>query len=355
MKKITPYLVLLFILAITTWINFRISIIVILFLLLSKLLHKILKSGAKNILKNISLALFGLFLILMLLEIVFMYVPQAHGVGFTKAAYIWRKYYWDKPRNSYGYRDVQVDLNDTVNKKEKLVYVLGDSFTEGQGIENFEDRYTNKLEKAIGKGYKVCNMGLSGTDTRNQFQRLSECRRKPDVLILQYYGNDIEVTASESGRKYELMEPYKKELDPVSRFVVGKSFLANYIYWQFPHFELNSYSNFLHEAYLDTGIMAKHLKDLDKFVVYSKQNNIPFVVVVFPYMVDIEGSDFYVKPIEAYLKDKSVDFIDVGQLIKDIPVKERMASKLDIHSSELVHDKVAVALYKKLKEEKLFQ
>ena len=43
--------------------------------------------------------------------------------------------------------------------------------------------------------------------------------------------------------------------------------------------------------------------------------------------------------------EKGVSIVDVAELIKDIPEKDRMASPVDAHPNELVNNLVANALY----------
>ncbi len=353
-KNIITLFIFLAVLTLIAWASVRVSLIIFIFLISSKILHSLIKSEkVKNIYKNISFALYGIVLIFLLLELVFMKIPQTHGVGFTKGAFVWKKYYWNT-RNSSGYRDKQVDLNDTTKTNIKYIYAVGDSFTEGQGIEYCKDRYSDRLESLLGNGYRVCNLGLCGDHTTNEYARLLDCKKQPDLLVLQYYGNDIDHVALENNLTFELSEPYKKDLNPVFSFFIDKSYLINYLYWQFPHYELNSYYDFLHKAYTDTTIFSKHLLELDKFRQYSEERKVPLIVLVFPYMMDVEGSAFYTKPIEKYLSEKKIDFIDVGELIKNVPIMERIASKKDIHSSELVNEIVANKLFERVKKNHIF-
>lgn len=126
-----------------------------------------------------------------------MFVPQSHGVGYTQAAYNWHFYYW-KPVNRFHYRDSDFDMQDAARKRK--IFVLGDSSTAGIGIKNVKDRYSDLLSKKLSQDYKVFNLGKPASDTKSAFERLVKFPLKPDILVLQYAGDDILLAALSKGK-----------------------------------------------------------------------------------------------------------------------------------------------------------
>jgi hypothetical protein len=82
----------------------------------------------KKVIVNFSISIFSTLYILIVLEGIFAYAfVQSDGFGFTLASKRWSHNYWN-PINSYGYRDYEPEWRD------KIVFVVGDSFVAGHGI-----------------------------------------------------------------------------------------------------------------------------------------------------------------------------------------------------------------------------
>ena len=87
----------------------------------------------------------------------------------------------------FGYQDYPVAKpNGTMR-----IVVLGDSFTEGRGL-NLSENYVSHLD-SMNDGIDVLNFGLSGLNTRYERIRLQEkaLKYEPDVVILQTLKNDL--------------------------------------------------------------------------------------------------------------------------------------------------------------------
>jgi len=94
-------------------------------------------------------------------------------------------------QNNQGFRmnrDVSIKKpNDVIR-----IILLGDSFTEGGGVDDGET-YDAQLTKLLPTKYEVINMGRSGTGTAQQLPFLKEVGLKlsPDIVILFFYQNDF--------------------------------------------------------------------------------------------------------------------------------------------------------------------
>lgn len=69
----------------------------------------------------------------------------------------WHTWYVD--RNSLDFRDREWEQGDWEGKTTVLVF--GDSFTEGFGIQEVEDRYSNVLGELLGDQFAVLNVGVA--------------------------------------------------------------------------------------------------------------------------------------------------------------------------------------------------
>jgi len=303
--------------------------------------------------KNIIVVPYSIFIFLLFFEIIFTFIPMSHGVGYTLSAKNWRSYYW-KPINNLGYRDKEIQSGDFGKKK---IFILGDSLVAGHGIKKVSDRFSNLLEDKLPKNHRVFNLGKNGSDTRDEFNRLLSYPLKPDLLILQYYGNDIEgavyaVNSEKNVKRSKLFTPYE-DLNFWQKTVTKNSHLVNFLYWMRPHQDTKPYTDFLESSYNNEEILRKHSSDLYKFIEYSNNNSVPFVVVIYPFMTDISASEFYVSRIKKLFLDRNVPVLDVSNLIKEIPPNQRVINLNDGHPSVLVNQIVAKELYETIEKRNL--
>ena len=276
-----------------------------------------------------------------------MFIPRSHNFNYTLSSKLWFHKYW-KPINSLGFRD-----NEPSNNNHVIMFV-GNSFTAGHGLKCVDDRFSNIVGNELNKTekkYNIINIGHNGRHTRREYESMINffymTRIKPKIIILQYYGNDIEDVAIENGLTYIRLPIINKYLNAI----ISGSYLLNYIYWSSSNYYINdSYNNFLSLAYNNDTILSKHKDDLGLFVNYAKKNSLKLIVVVFPYLHNLEKSDaLYGNSIVNYFAEKNVSTINVSQLVKDIPISKRIINKNDGHASKIVNKLVAQEILKRLK------
>ncbi|MVM41189.1 SGNH/GDSL hydrolase family protein [Spirosoma sp. HMF3257] len=293
-----------------------------------------------KLLGNIATLIVPIVGLLVTIEIVFMCISQSQEGGLTLASHIWFERYW--PPMVGDYRDTP--KVDTVGKKN--VFVLGDSFTSGHGLKSADERYGNILAEKLGtKEYVTYNLGISGSDTRDEYARLVKFGKKPDVLILQYFPNDIEKVARDHGLVPAGFEPYS-DLPRAVQSLFIKSYLLNYLYWQFPHGNFAPFDTYARTAYGTPAIINDHLSDLNKFITYAQENNCRFYVVMFPFSHNIEKTAVYVKPVVDFFQRNNVPILNVGTLMGDIAPNDRVVGRNDGHASALVNQRVGDALFR---------
>jgi len=329
----------------------RLAKAMVLMLLLIELLRMFYYGVIKNPTTNkiiANLATFGIMVVWLVgvLEIIFMFISQSHEGDLSKASQIWFAKYW-KPITTEGYRDFPKTKAET----KKKVLVLGDSFAAGHGLENTEDRFSNQLEQKLGADkFAVYNLGVSGSDTRDEFQRLQKFPVKPDVLVLEYFPNDIEKAARDAKLTLAEFKPYDDIKVPGVGSLVMRFYLPNYIYWQFPHMPPASITDFVQKSYTDTTILNPHLRDLQQIVDYAQQSKSPMYVVMVPFLQNVEKSNGYTKPIENFFVNQKIPVVRLSDFLESIPPKERIVGKNDGHASAKVNSVIAQQLYESMKE-----
>jgi lysophospholipase L1-like esterase len=306
--------------------------------------YGVVKSKAKGLLANVVTLAIPLVLVLILLEIVFMYVPQSHEGVLSKASQIWWYKYW-KPINQLGYRDKEISSDTT----KKTVLVIGDSFSAGHGLKSVDERFSDRLEKQLGPGYIVYNLGVSGSDTRDEAKRLRAFPVKPDVIVLQYFPNDIERVGREKNVPLVGAEPYADLHGPLTT-LVKHFYLPNFIYWQLPHASFNTFEDFVKKSYTTPDVLNAHLNDLSDIVAYRDSTGARMYTVFIPFLFHLEKSNGYTKPVADWLQQKGVHVVDVTEGIRSIPDKERVVGKNDGHASASVNAAIADRLAQEMKK-----
>ncbi|MDQ6479761.1 SGNH/GDSL hydrolase family protein [Dyadobacter sp. LHD-138] len=307
--------------------------------------YGLVKTKARGLMANVATIAVPLIITLIFLENIFMYIPQSHEGVLSKASQIWWEKYW-APVNKLGYRDKEI----TRQTGAKQVLVVGDSFAAGHGLENVSDRFSDKLEEKLGKSqYTVYNLGVSGADTRDEVKRLETFPVKPDVIVLQYFPNDIEKAGREKGLSVSAAAPYGDLKGPMAT-LVKRFYLPNFIYWQLPHTAFSTFEKFVQTAYTDTTVLNAHLRDLSKMVAYKDSTGAKMYAVFIPFLFQLDKSASYTKPVEDYLRAHGVTVVTLNEDIAKLPDKDRVVGKNDGHASAVLNGLIADRLFDSIKK-----
>lgn len=301
---------------------------------------------------NFKLLAFTMLIIGFFCEAIFMFVPQAQGnTQFGFATIPWTIYY-EKQRNEKRYRDENIE--GRINNGKKKVFFLGDSFTYGNGIKNPDDRFTNIVTKEISGKYEVFNLGKGNSDTRDEFVRLMQYGAVPDVLVLQYYFNDIDPTAQRLMPK-ENPGGIGVALFKACVMISQTSFFLNFVEINIakftPPFQSKGFKKNMSDAYHDEACMRSHLADLRCILDYCTLNKVKVYVLLIPDMREpsFTEKDCY-PPLVNYLAQKNVPCISIYDEVKDKPAAELVVSGLDAHANESVQKIIAAKLLQSVPE-----
>jgi len=295
---------------------------------------------------NMATVLLSLFVLFLLLEAVFMFIPRSHSIDYTLASKLWYKKYW-KPINALGFRDREPNNNHPV------ILFVGDSFTAGHGITSVQERFSDIVGKDLehqGRKYNIINIAVPNLDSRSEYDTMTDfiymTRIKPEIIILQYCGNDIEGVAAHHGLVFGGLKP-PSDMNKLILFIGSGSYFFNYIYFLFPREHLGlSYLAFLEQAYKNRQILSHHKNDLKLFIDYAGKNAIRLIAVVFPFPADIEMSDaMYVNDIVNFFQANHVTTINVSALVRNIPLSERIVNINDTHPSKTMNRIVAREIF----------
>ena len=276
------------------------------------------------------------------------FFAQPDAFVFTLSAQNWKNHYW-QPVNSLGYRDREWAAEDVEGKLK--IMVVGDSLAAGLGIENYEDRFSNKLNELLGDEVIVFNVASSGWHTGREIEAIINYPYKPDILILAYFINDIEGSAFSQGVKRRELDIYRSP--PLLRPLIENSYAFNFLYWRIVRFGLQEgqagYWQWLSEIFDTPEIWWVHQQELQTIYEGVQAEGISLIVVVFPNITTLEESQKITRPVLDFFESRGVATLDVTTLIADTDPKELMASPVDGHPNEIVHGVVAEQLYQMIR------
>ena len=259
---------------------------------------------------------YSLVLIFLILEMVFMFFVESNRYNGSLSSRSWFYKYYDY--NSEGYRDHEHNW-EAVQSKTKVL-VLGDSFVEGHGIEDPNDRFGEVMASHLDDSYQVFNLGHGGSDVRMALDHLRSYPVQPDLLVYSYYPNDMENDCELAGREIKRI-PHMEDVPGIFRYFVKRSYLMNYIYWKYPHgSDLFNYRDYLAGA---TAIPPRWTSTWATSTParLCRFPAIPMVTVVWPFLEAIDSTRFAAEPIVAHLDSTGGMPLDVGAMLQGRPLK----------------------------------
>lgn len=281
-------------------------------------------------------------------EAYFRFVYANNDYWWTLAGDNWRNRYVQM--NALGYRDRDWLPNDYTAKQ--TVLVVGDSFTMGDGVANPDERFSDVLAGLLGADYAVLNLGVPDTTTRDHLDLLqAHPVRQPDVVIWQYFLNDINDAAASIGQQYWPNMPVN--WPPI----VDESYLANYVYWQIAPFittvdtaDKDSFWGWAYGAYDNATIWAIHEEEIRAMVEYVDAIGARLIVIIFPNLRDPVGSIAYVdrvaQAVKAYAPDAGLlPLYSAAADFSENRAESIVVSARDDHPSGAFHQVVGQLIY----------
>lgn len=282
---------------------------------------------------------FTLILMFGAAEVYFRFFFAQSENTFSLATLNWLDRYWRE--NSQGFRDREWAEADWQEKT--TVLVTGDSFTAGWGIDNPADRYPDVLAGLLGDDYAVINLGVYGTATPEQLELLKESPvQDPDVVIMQYFLNDINYTMLSMG--------LLPQVKPAPAWA-NESYFLNYLYNRVlgrildPEYNRDWWED-NYAAYDNPVLWDAHRAEIESYIEYVDSTGARLIVVMFPNMLDPVRSISYIDRVSQAIE--ATGHHDILKLFDEAAAwtpAERMVSIRDTHPSAAFHHFVGEQLY----------
>lgn len=302
---------------------------------------------------NRALLFTSLLVLFLVLEIVFMFVPQTQDLyKMGLANKVWNLYYRE-PENEKGFRDKP--LAGRIHNGKQRIFFLGDSYTYGNGIRHSGERFPDMVYAQMDTSrFEAFNLGRGNSDTRDEFVRLLSFGLKPDYLLLQYYHNDIEKAGARHGHfntsqtGYQSRKPsWAKKAGSFLAFLpIRSSFFLNYVAFNsaglFFRGGGESYKDCLREAYADTACVREHLADLESIIRYSETNGVKLYVLFIPDARDIAFTQsLFDQHITPYLQSRGVPCITVDKAFRGYKASELVINRVNAHTNPVANALIA--------------
>lgn len=275
---------------------------------------------------------------------------RSEGMGLTLAAERWKNKYWH-PINSLGYRDVEHDSESFEGRR--ALFVVGDSFMAGYGIDDPEDRLANTLARELGEDWKIVLIARCGWDTTDEYEAVLAYPHRPDAILLSYFVNDIRGARVAVGLVKDKFTYVSKPHWRIRPYV-EKSSLCNFAYWELYRSNLwpktleYDYGEDLRSCYESEAIWRHHEQELLAIISYAGMKDIMLSVIVWPHLMHIEESKALTSRVVRLFQEQGVPVLDLVPHFEKRNLRRLVVNTLDAHPNEAVHAEVARLVLQKL-------
>ena len=192
--------------------------------------------------------------------------------------------------------------------------------------------------------YHVNILAEPGWGTADELKALEDFQFKPNVLVWQYYLNDLDdccgKLANDTLQSFDY--PLYGKLSYTSNLFTNFLWLTGFIRMG-DNKELKK---------VDADVCKqKHLEEMDAIVNYARSKNIPLLILFIPELrtgtVDNDVLAFFEKQEEK----GSLKLINLTKELMQIPGEERMVNVFDAHASSKVHKLFGNALFEYIEAE----
>ena len=289
------------------------------------------------------------YLFLALETYYYMFKIESDGFGYTLAKKRWLALYY-KPINSLGYRDMEHTAETLAGKR--LACVIGDSFSVGSGVKRVSDRFSSVLKRKLGDEWEVVLLAQGGWDTPKQLTALKTYSHKPELVILQYFINDIAHAARDHGVRFLVTRP---SFFPPVQFVIDHSYFVNFWFWRLfrrfaPTYGQESFCERVQGCFVREEVWQDHERSLREFAAYTQREGIKLLVVVFPSLNAVAQSQPATAKVAAVFEDAQVEVLDLTPRLQDRSPDDIICNPYDAHPNERLHAEVGLLLYSRLLE-----
>jgi lysophospholipase L1-like esterase len=245
--------------------------------------------------------------------------------------------------NSQGLRDREFSF-ERVHGKLRIV-VLGDSLTVGWGVP-LEETFAKRIEQMYvdaGVDAEVINLGVGNYNTAQEVQAFltKGYRYQPDVVVLNYFVNDAEPTASVSAPSVLMRGCYACVFVAGRGDALMRQFFGRLDWTQY---YLSLYGDGTARGWLDAKAAIGRLAE------FSKASGIRLVIVSLPELHDVANYRFgrVTDLVRKSAEENGAAFVDVLPALAEQPSAKLWVTPPDPHPNAYANALIATALFEAL-------
>jgi hypothetical protein len=215
--------------------------------------------------------------------------------------------------NSEGWRDSEHRMVAPAGEHRFLV--IGDSFAFGLGIANINDRLGEqlvpRLERITGQTWKSINASFGGGDTLDEIRLLKRALIfKPNMVLLIYVFNDMDYLLPKQPQQETIFQR-NAEFNPFmilfrNSYVFQELYMDwKLVYWRFTAKDFG-------QGYDHPNLLARHMKDVRRFVDIARQTGAR--VLVIPFSIRVVDSSLWRTRYHLFLEQARADGVPICSL-----------------------------------------
>jgi hypothetical protein len=256
----------------------------------------------------------------------------------TYSALVWAHRFVQ--RNASGWRDTEHSITPAPGTRRLVL--LGDSFAFGVGIKQVENRLGEQLARLLAVrcagDWELLTFAQQDTHTLQHEQFLREALRfGPTVVVLEYVFNDIEYLRPAPRRgPQEAVGSVLQRLNPV-RLMYYNSLLFQQLYvrYVFASRRTSDARHELHDRYLDSTLLARHLHDLSTMDAIA--DSAGTLLVVLPVDVSVAADSNrrarYHQVVDAMVGE-GLRVLNTSEVLEGTDYQDLIVNELDHHPNE---------------------
>lgn len=259
--------------------------------------------------------------------------------------------------NTMGFRNPEFNIDK--DDKTFRIISLGDSIAFGMGVKSQEKILSRVLEELLNeergnRRFQVINAGVPGYNTFQKYLYLIEelIHYNPDFVFLNFCLNDADPIELENETQTLLTLPHNlKDYNLSLRIIINQSYLLRFIKSKILEIHPK-----LRNMAINKRIYEKEWDDMKGYLLKMnellKDMNIPFMIVLFPWQVQLANEYNSIetnKDLSFFLNKHNIDYLDLFHRLQDN--KDAILFFKDgVHPTEIGHRIAAEEIFRQLKE-----
>tara|TARA_B100000579_G_scaffold393238_1_gene369733 strand:+ start:92 stop:1213 length:1122 start_codon:yes stop_codon:yes gene_type:complete len=246
----------------------------------------------------------------------------------------------------YGFRN-----DDTLWDNEKKIFLIGDSYTLGQCV-NQGHNISEHMQKKIGDDYSIINLGMAGNGQLIEYAGLREYAENEtvDKIVMFFWFNDFSNLVNERNNKIlnkylendNFSQNLKLKQKEINKIVTNKllteleiyknisyfTYIKNFIFLKYTRSIIRNslFKNNTGYSEINEDLLKFHLKVLKKTKSFSQKKNAELIIFYIPYYRDISFNNYVFNLLKINAEEANIELVN----IKDYFIKSGTDKNIEL-------------------------